>query len=347
MRLTLNRSCVLTGAAVLALLAGSLLSAQEAVYPVRAARPCVGSGPESVAQPFLSEALPEELSRALSGVGVPSMIVISDSVNNLIDIFKEDGTMLATLTGNGLNGPEGMTSDRLGNIYVANTFGGNILIYAPPYTAPPTSIVDTDRAPAGVAQRDNGAFLGVTNAIGNNCGPGTVTFFRNGVEVGNVTDANFQALLNGAFDHAGNFYFDGLAETGEPFVAVIAHATTGVRTVQYLTTDNAVYSGGIQVTNVGLIAIGDQVSKPQAIYSYNPPVNGSLGSPVYTTPLNNSGDVKNFAFKVHNRNLYTADDINLETDEYAYPAGGNAENTITFIGGTDSLGVAVIPAQIP
>jgi hypothetical protein len=177
---------------------------------------------------------------------------------------------------------------------------------------------------------------------------GSVTFFRNGVEVGNVTDPNFQQLASGAFDHAGNFYFDGLAETGETFVAVIAHANTGGRTVQYFTSNNTIgFVGGIQVTNAGLIAIGDQVSRPQAIYSYNPPISGSLGDPVYTTPLSSSGDVVRFAFKVHNRNLYTADDINLETDEYAYPAGGSAENTITFIGGTDSLGVAVIPTQIP
>ena len=82
MRLTLNRGCVVTGAAVLALLAGSLLSvAQQAVHPMSATRPGVVPGPPSVHQPFVSKALPEELKQALSGTGVPSMIAVCDFGN--------------------------------------------------------------------------------------------------------------------------------------------------------------------------------------------------------------------------------------------------------------------------
>jgi hypothetical protein len=54
-----------------------------------------------------------------------------------------------------------------------------------------------------------------------------------------------------------------------------------------------------------------------------------------------------FAFKVHNRNFYTSDATTFVANEYAYPAGGTAENTITISGAADPIGVAIIPVQMP
>jgi hypothetical protein len=80
----------------------------------------------------------------------------------------------------------------------------------------------------------------VTNIVGNNGAAGSVTFYRNGNHVGNVTDPSFLEVFFGAFDHAGNYYFDGLTQSSTVFVAEIAHATTGGRTVQFLTTNNTI-----------------------------------------------------------------------------------------------------------
>lgn len=347
MRLTLNRSCVVTAAAVLGLLAGSV--AQDAQLHLKATvRPGVVPGPMSVHQPFVSKELPKVLKEALNGVGVPSMVAISDFGASFIDIFQEDGTILATLTGNGLSAPEGMDTDRLGNLYVCNAGNRDILTYAAGFTAPPTSIATNDGQCANVAQRNNGGFLGVSIIVGNG-GTGGVSFFRNGVEPANgfATDPTILEAFNGDFDHAGNFYFDGFTQSGTIFVAEIAHATTGGRTVQFLTTSNSIaFPGDVKVTNAGLISVGDQSSSPPAIYSYNPPVGGSLGSPVDTTPLTGSGDPVTFTYKVHNHNLYTADAVNLDSLEFSYPTG-TLENTIAIPGASIPIGSAIIPVQIP
>src|ERR1700732_5091370 len=110
MRLSLNRGFVVTGAAVLALLAGSLQSvaqdSQRKNFSV--ARPDVVPHAKSVVHPFVN--------REFFAVGVPSMVAISDFGNNDINIYDEAGTIQATLTGDPLN-PQGMATDRLGNLY--------------------------------------------------------------------------------------------------------------------------------------------------------------------------------------------------------------------------------------
>jgi hypothetical protein len=343
MRLTLNRSCVVTAAAVLALVAGSV--AQDAQrHPKAAVRAGIVPGPAIVHQPFVSKELAGELHRALTGVGVPTVVAVSDFAGSFIDILKEDGTVLATLTSQ-VSFPEGMTTDRQGNLYVCDAGGGGILTYAAGFTSPPTLLTTADGQCANVAQRNNGNFLAVVIIVGS-AGNGGVSFYRGGNHVGFATDSNILEAFNGAFDHDGNFYFDGLNESDETFVAEIAHATTGGRTVQYLTTTNSIgFPGDVKVTNAGLITIGDQDAA--SIYSYNPPSGGSLGSPVDTTVLTGSGDAVTYAYKVHNHNVYAADALNLDANEWAYPAGGSEENTISIPGAAEPLGTALIPVQMP
>jgi len=349
MRLTLNRGCVVTGAAVLALLAGSLLSVAQQAAPKAAVRPGVVPGQGGVHHQFVSKEFPKLLKEALNGVGVPSLVAISDFGASFIDVFDDtNNSLVATLSGNGLSAPEGMDTDRLGNLYVCNAGNRDILIYAAGFTSAPTSIATNDGQCANVAQRNNGGFLGVTMIVGNG-GTRGVSFFRNGVEPANgfATDPSILEAFNGDFDHAGNYYFDGFTQSGTVFVAVIAHATTGGRAIQFLTTGNTIiFPGDVKVTNAGLISIGDQSSSPPAIYSYNPPVSGSLGTPVDTTPLAGSGDPVTFTYKVHNHNLYEADALNLDTLEYHYP-DGTLENTIAISGASIPIGSAIIPVQIP
>lgn len=333
MRLTLNRGCVVTGAAILALLAGSLQSvAQDAVRQKTSAAYVKVVPHEPVA-----------VHQWVNVTGVPSTIAISDAANNVVDIFNDAGVMLGQLTG--FIEPQGMASDRQGNLYVADTVNNRIQVYAAGFTNPPTTWSDPGQYPAGVDVRNNGGFGAVTNIIDINGGPGSITLYRNGVAVATVTNPNFGRVYFCAFDHDGNLYLDGTDVNGFVFVAVIAAANRGGRTVQFLTTTNSIsFPGGVQVNNNGTISIDDQINL--AIYTYNPPSGGSLGSPVSTTSLGGSSDPVTFAFKVHNHNLYTADAGDAAANEYPYPAGGSPENVIS-IPGSAPIGVAVIPTQMP
>ena len=169
---------------------------------------------------------------------MPSTVAVSDAGTNTVDIFNESGTLEATLTG--FSEPQGMTSDRLGNIYIADTANGQIQIWAPPYSGPPTLLADPGQYPAGVDQRNNGGFIAVSNIISQQGTAGSISLYRNGSQVATVTDPNLQEVYFLAFDHTGNLYFSGLNTAFSVIVGEVAHASTGGRTVQYLTTSNAI-----------------------------------------------------------------------------------------------------------
>lgn len=333
MRLTLNRSCVATGVAVLALLAGSV--AQDALLQkTHVSRVPIQKSNVKV-HPFVNH--------KFFATGVPSTVVVSDSGTNTVNIYDESGTLQATLTG--FEEPQGMTSDRMGNIYIADTEDGQIQIWAPPYSGPPTLLADPGQFPAGVDQRNNGAFIAVSNIISQQDTAGSISLYRNNTLVATVSDPNLEECFFLGFDHTGNLYFTGFNASFEVTVGEIAHAATGGRTIQYLTTSNAIsFPGAVQVNNDGTIDIGDQ-SSPSQIYRYNPPSGGSLGSPISTTLLGSSVDAVTFALKVHNKNLYTGDAGAASSQEYSFP-GGTLENTISG-GLVEPIGVALTPAQMP
>jgi len=94
-----------------------------------------------------------------------------------------------------------------------------------------------------------------------------------------------------------------------------------------------------------LIAVDDQ--EAFAVYTYKAPVKGSLGSPVHTTPLTGTGDPVAIAFTSTDKDVWTADAVNLDAAEYAYPKGGSAVTTFPLTGAAEPIGVAVSPASIP
>jgi hypothetical protein len=103
------------------------------------------------------------------------------------------------------------------------------------------------------------------------------------------------------------------------------------------------FPGGIQVTTHDKIAILDQESA--TIYTFNQPVNGSLGSLIATTELTGASDPVTFAFTASNKDLWGASAATTGVAEFAYPAGGNPVKE--FMEGGEPIGVALVPAEQP
>ena len=87
------------------------------------------------------------------------------------------------------------------------------------------------------------------------------------------------------------------------------------------------------------------------IDTYNPPVSGSLGSPVSVTPITTLPYPQNFAFLASGKYFYTAEILSGQgyAREYRYsvgPASGVPINTI-YVGTATTGGVAVTPPVIP
>jgi len=274
-------------------------------------------------------------------------IAISVPEENVVDLFTAAGTQVAQLTG--FRFPAGMTSDIKGNLYVADLNNSRVAIYAAGFASPPTTLSDPGQQPSGVDSFANGAYVAVANNTTTSGGPGSVSIFKGSTLQRTITYSNLQEGLFCAFDGKGNLYVDGLDANGSSVVGEVPHATSGGSTFEQLTATNTFGEAtGIQVTTAGSqIAIEDAVNK--AIYTYNAPSAGSLGTPTQITPLGTSEIPWTFAFTKNMTDLFTADNsLNGNAFEYAYPAGGAAVSTLP-VGDSSGgpFGTAVIPTQFP
>lgn len=297
------------------------------------ARPGVVSPAPIGVHPFVHSA-------AIQATG--TKIFVSDAVNNVVNIYNKSGKQLAQLTG--FSEPQGLATDAKGNLYVADTANSRIQIYAPPYTKTPKTLSDPGQYPAGVSVFNNGQFVAVSNIISTSGGAGSVTVYKKGKAGPTISNSSFARVYFLSFDAKGNLFVDGSNSNGGVEVGEIANATKGGKTFNTLTYNNSIsFPGGVEVTTKGKIAIDDQ--NAASIYTYNPPKKGSLGTPVATTPITGSGDAVTFAFIQSNKDLWTADAVNTDSSEFAYPKGGSPLTSIPV--GGQPIGVAVVPAEIP
>jgi len=321
---------------IVVLLAACFVSAAVAAdRNLSAARPGVVPAAPVAVHPFVD----------VKGIeAATTKLFFSDFNGGFVSIFNTKGKQLAQITG--LVNPQALAIDSKGNLYIANTGGSDILVYAPPYTKVKKTISDSGQYPVGISVLNNGEFIAVSNIFTTGGGAGSVTIYKNGKQVANVTSSSFAKAYFCGFDAKGNLYVDGLNSSALPVVGRIVKATTGGKTLTTLTTGNTIsFPGDVVVTTKGKIAIGDQ--NAASIYTYNPPKAGSLGSPIATTALTGSGDAVTFALTSTDKDLWVADAVNLNAAEYAYPKGGSAITTVTIPGASLPIGAAVSPAQVP
>ncbi len=365
MRISKATSSALTAAAVLTILAGCSGGSSQLAPPL-------GGDPSSATQPVRELVVAGRrfsdsvfVRNSLIGVGHPvirsffstaakgkPLIFVSDATNNVVDIYLQahKNKLVGQITG--FTYLQGVATDRAGNLYVATQPNSpQIFVYAPPYTgAPRLTLNDSGGFPTAVAISRWGVVAVANECNVPSCGAGTssITFYAKNSTEPCATIAldptKFSYLAYGAaFDHNGNFYFDGANST---FSSVFGEISGGCKATKarLLTTTNTVkFAQGIQIDKRGRVAVVDTSSA--LIDTYEPPKKGSFGSPVSTTLLTGSSNPVTIAFLSSGCAFYVTDGTDDVVNEYKYPAGGAATNTIS-VGGT-ALGVSVTPPLVP
>jgi hypothetical protein len=293
-------------------------------------------------------------------LGKPLVFV---SYGGTIDIYLQGGKNKLVGQVTGPNGYD-LATDTASNLYSANTSfsgSGNVTIYEPPYTKGPKLTLST-REPQEVAVSRQGtvAVGGCTIASGSQCGYGVV-FYAPGSTTPCATVPLYPSpFTNGffgiAFDRKGNLYVDSAGSgTEAPLTVGRIAGGCNAKKIKTFTTANAIaYAGDIKVDKAGRIAIVTATgtgSYTDAIDTYDPPNDGSLGSPVLTTPLTSNVDGW-FAFTASGRTLWASySDVGPSyapgASELAYPGTGTPEKTVVGTPDTYAYGVAVTPALIP
>ncbi|MGA8100448.1 MAG: hypothetical protein WB810_17485 [Candidatus Cybelea sp.] len=280
----------------------------------------------------------------ISPNAIGKRLIFVPDIDNVVGIYLQSkgNAQVGQILGD-VYVPNSVETDSAGNLYVASGASQTVPVFAPPYTKAPKAILfDTGYAPTDVAVSSSG-MIAVANY------PTSVTFYRKNSTkpCATVTDPSFSGSLHAAaFDHEGNLYVQG-GQNGSNSFSVIGEIVGGCKatSLQVLTTSNTLGGpGGIKVDKQGRIAIGDQ--KAAAIFAYNPPTSGSLGSPVTTTLLQATPSLQNFAFVASGRDLYTAD-FNKTVAEYVYPAGGAPIDSFVSFSQATISGVAVTPPLVP
>ncbi|MGB7014795.1 MAG: NHL repeat-containing protein [Candidatus Cybelea sp.] len=279
-------------------------------------------------------------------------IIVSDSSDNVVDIFNAARRQTAQLTG--FSQPQGLALDTAGNLYVADTGNGRIQVYAAGFKGTPTTINDPGESPASIAVDSNGN-LGVANILTTSGGSGSVSFFnKSGTLLSTLSSANFAKVFFDAFDDKGNLYIDGTNPSGAFVAGEVVGGVSG-NAITVLTTGNSVgFPGGIAISSKGKIALDDQ--KNLTIFTYDAPVNGSLGMPIAMTPLTGAGDPISFAFTRTNKNIWVADAAGglpiasapvpdrvlvSSADKYRYPKGSALRKDILFKHGAQPDGIVL------
>ncbi len=260
------------------------------------------------------------------------LLFISDDSTQDVYIFTIPAMVLkGTLTG--FNGPQGMCTDKHGNIWIVNTGTAQGLKYSRTGKLL-GSVSDPSGTPAGCAVNPTNGDLALSDLVGSS-GAGGIEVYHNGSgSPTRYSNPSQYEYFFPAYDTDGNLYVDGF--TYPTFAVVISELPSGkhkMHTISY-TGGTIGFPGGVNWDRVrGQLVVDDQ--KCQGIYSscvYQLKVSGSSAKIVGFTPLNNldgsacdvdqgtiaplskyfAGPCISFAYSVNS------------VDRWAYPSGGKS-----------------------
>ena len=260
----------------------------------------------------------------------PRLLFISDDSSQDVYIFTMPAMQLkGTLTG--FNGPQGMCSDRQGNIWVVNTGTAQGLKYSRTGNLL-GSVSDPFGTPAGCAINPTNGDLALSETRGSN-GAGGIEIYRNGS--GSPTryrnPAQYEYFFP-AYDTDGNLYVDGFSYP--TFTVIISELPSGKRKMHTIDYSGGTirFPGGVNWDRVkGQLVVNDQ--ECNGLYAscvYQLTVSGFSAMIVGSTPLNNfngtacdvdQGTIAPFGQYFAGPCITFAYSVS-SVDRWAYPSGG-------------------------
>ncbi|MGA8795928.1 MAG: hypothetical protein WB526_02525 [Candidatus Cybelea sp.] len=218
---------------------------------------------------------------------VPRLLFIADDDTDDVYIFSLPAmALMGTLTG--FSEPQGLCSDKAGNIWITNTGTHQIYQYSRTGTLLKT-LSDTNGYPVGCAVYKANGDLAVTNIIGYPSGDGSVDVYANATGTPTVYSSPSQTEnFFDAYDNSGNLYIDGFGSSGFS-LSKLPNGSSTMSTVS-ISGGTITFPGGVNWRPSSGLVVGDQeCSNGSCLWAVS--VSGSTGTITGSTPLNNyNGD---------------------------------------------------------
>lgn len=272
-----------------------------------------------------------------SPIGIPAVALSRWGAGRQIFLLGSKYSLIKTITLK--NGPTGggvLAFAPDGNLYDADSgapspSGQNLLIFAPPYDAPRTTIPFPHHVATSVAiDSKSGVFAVLANAAQMSDDP-EVFFFRAGTTkpCAVVSFANGTVLgTRASFDAENKLFFTQFVGANQNLVSVSGECRGG-SPVTYAPPISGTYDGPYFNTSDQL-AFNNGFSG--LIYTYAHPRDGSLGKLLFTTSLNEAhGNHMGMAgLSSDGKFLFAAPYYRTGAYLYKYPTGGNYTEAITL-----------------
>ena len=267
---------------------------------------------------------------------VPRLLFISDDETDDVYIFSLPAmALMGTLTG--FYEPQGMCSDKAGNIWITNTGTRQTYQYSRTGTLLKT-LSDPNGYPVGCAVYKANGDLAVTNLIGYPSGDGSVDVYANATGTPTVYSSPSQTEnFFDAYDSSGNLYIDGFGSSGFS-LSKLPNGSSTMNTIN-ISGGTIEFPGGVNWRPSSGLVVGDQeCSNGSCLWAVS--VSGSTGTITGSTPLNNyNGDacdvdqstISPFG-KFFAGGCISDTSTPSTADRWAYPAGGttNYSTSVEF-----------------
>jgi DNA-binding beta-propeller fold protein YncE len=278
---------------------------------------------------------PQAQACANDGVLPPcGLLYVSNYATDDVSVYQRD-KLVGTLTG--FQSPDGLCSDRTGNVWITNNQGASVVEYAHGKTVPISTLSDPGVYPLGCAVNPITGGLAVTNVASYGSGPGSVAIYHKAQGPPLVlSDPDIYFIYFCAYDPAGNLYVDGLNTSGAFQFAVLPRNKVKFKAIVL---DKTVYFPGDVFWDGHHIVVGDQRYQNEnasALYR----TNGEGGSVLQTTVLDDATDA--IGYWAHSNGVIAADLARNAVDLYHYPQGGAPELHVPHFHNPYGLTVSVV-----
>jgi hypothetical protein len=268
------------------------------------------------------------------------LLFISDIDTNDVYIFTMPAMKLqGTLTG--FDGPQGMCSDRSGNIWVNNTKSAEIQQYSRNGKLLKT-IDDSGYYPVGCAVNKKNGDLAVTNIRTTGGQPGNVTVYSSGSDPHTLSNPDQSEYYFPAYDTKGNLYVNGRG--GNSNDIMISECPSGSSSCFTLTLSGVTLNvpGGLNWNRAaGNLVVDDpKCNNVWGSCLYSMSISGSTATATETTSLHDANgggcDVEQGVFPPNDK--YFAGGCIAQGSNPAavarwkFPAGSNPTHSSTSVG---------------